>query len=311
MSETVTVLGTLSAGDLTVRVTGEYRGAFKMLGDGTNTLADRLATALSQLVASAKAVNTATGEIAAGINDLADRTSDQATTVSDTCDALGQFSTAIRDNASRAGQAAATVRAAEAQAQNGGAVLNSAREAMQRISSSSGRISDIVELIDGIAFQTNLLALNAAVEAARAGEVGRVFAVVASEVRTLAQRAAEASHEIKGLIGEAQAEIATGVSLVEETSTHLEGIFSAVSEVTRVMTSIAGTSRQQADTVSDLTDSVNKLGDMAQQNAALVEETHAAILTTEQETQQLTALAGQFRFEEGLKRSAGFARRAA
>ncbi len=311
LGETVSALGTLAGGDLTVRVTGSYNGAFRVLSDGTNNLADRLAQAMSQLMTAASAVDTATGEIAAGIDDLAERTADQATTVNETCDALGTFSASIRDNAQRASAAAKTVQAAEEQAQNGGSVLGSAREAMQRISSSSGRISDIVELIDGIAFQTNLLALNAAVEAARAGDVGRGFAVVASEVRTLAQRAAGASQEIKSLIGQAQAEIVTGVSLVEETSTHLEGIFSAVSDVTRVMTGIADASREQADTVADLTDAVNKMGDMAQQNAALVEETHAAILTTKQETQQLTSLAGSFRLLESPGKAARPTRRAA
>jgi methyl-accepting chemotaxis protein len=311
LGETVSALGTLAGGDLTVRVTGSYDGAFRVLSDGTNNLADRLAHAMSQLMTAATAVDTATGEIAAGIDDLAERTADQATTVNETCDALGTFSGSIRDNAQRASAAAQTVRAAEEQAHNGGSVLGAAREAMQRISSSSGRISDIVELIDGIAFQTNLLALNAAVEAARAGDVGRGFAVVASEVRTLAQRAAGASQEIKGLIGQAQAEIVTGVSLVEETSTHLEGIFTAVSDVTRVMTGIADASREQADAVTDLTDAVNKMGDMAQQNAALVEETHAAILTTKQETQQLTALAGSFRLADAQRKAARPARRAA
>jgi methyl-accepting chemotaxis protein len=294
LSETIMVLTTLTNGDLTVRVTGAYKGAFGALKSGTNTLADRLAEALSSLATSALAVRTATGQIAAGIHDLSDRTHDQARTVVDTCAALTKFTAGIRDNASRAGQAASVVKAAEAQARQGSTVLTSASEAMNRISASSGRISDIVELIDGIAFQTNLLALNAAVEAARAGEVGRGFAVVASEVRTLSQRAAEASQEIKALIGKAQAEISTGVSLVEETSQQLGSIFTAVSDVTAIVTAIAGASNEQAGTVEDLNESVGRLGDVAQQNAALVEETHAAIRATEEETERLEALASEF-----------------
>ncbi|WP_293854527.1 methyl-accepting chemotaxis protein [uncultured Alsobacter sp.] len=294
LSETLMVLTTLTNGDLTVRVLGTYRGAFDALKSGTNSLGDKLADALSRLATSAMAVRAATGEIAHGIHDLSERTADQAHTVEGTCKALTEFTTGIRDNAVRAGQAAEVVKAAEVQARQGGEVLDSARAAMHRISASSARISDIVDLIDGIAFQTNLLALNAAVEAARAGEVGRGFAVVASEVRTLAQRAAEASQEIKQLIDKAQSEITNGVSLVEETSQQLGAIFTAVSDVTTIVTTIAAASTEQAASVEGLNDTVARLGDVAHQNATLVEETHAAIRSTEEETGRLEALAGQF-----------------
>ncbi len=165
---------------------------------------------------------------------------------------------------------------------------------MQRIDASSKKISEITELMDGIAFQTNLLALNAAVEAARAGEAGKGFAVVASEVRTLAQRATTASQEIKTLVTAAQAEVATGVVLVDETTKRIEATVSGISDVAKLISEIAQASNEQAGAIRGLAGAVESMGDMAQQNAALVEETHAAISLTDNQTAQLEAHAATF-----------------
>ncbi|MDJ1158183.1 methyl-accepting chemotaxis protein [Chelatococcus sp. SYSU_G07232] len=294
LDETASVLQTLTRGDLSARVTGDFRGSFAILKHGTNTMADRLTVALRELSEAASGVRTATREIAAGVNDLAERTADQASTANETCSALSTFAATVQRNAAQASEAHAVAGVAEQRAREGRDVLQSARDAMTRIHASSSRISDIIDIIDGIAFQTNLLALNAAVEAARAGEVGKGFAVVAAEVRTLAQGASEASNEIKALVTQAQNEVSSGVSLVEATAEKLGGIFQAISDVTALMSGITRSSGEQAAKVADLSRAVDRMGDMAQQNAALVEETHAAITVTEQQTQRLEELASQF-----------------
>jgi methyl-accepting chemotaxis protein len=297
LAGTIATLDILKAGDLTVRVDGRYEGAFARLQVGTNALADQLSATLGQLLSRVAKVNAASHEMASGMDELAQRTVEQSRTVSSTSERLAAFAERIRENATRAGEATGTVRGAEQRAQVGGTVLGSARDAMDRISVSSGRISDIVELIDGIAFQTNLLALNAAVEAARAGEVGRGFAVVASEVRTLAQRAAEASQEVKGLIGQAQSEITAGVTLVGETATHLEAIFAAINEVSHTVGTIARSANEQALEVAEIDEAVGRLGQTADLNATLVKEATAAITTTDEQARHLEAITRQFRLD--------------
>ena len=294
LGETTTVLSTLTKGDLTARIQGKFEGAFEILKSGTNTLADRLSAALTELSDAASAVRSATSEIALGVDDLSQRTADQAAAAGETSTALAEFAQAVQENAAKAGEASTKANGAEDGARQGGTVLNSARAAMHRIDQSSSQIAEIIDLIDGIAFQTNLLALNAAVEAARAGDAGRGFAVVAAEVRSLAQRAAQASSQIKALVTQAQTEVSSGVSLVEETATKLSTIFEAIAGVTALMSEIAESSNVHANVIQGLAKSVDRMGDMAQQNAALVEETHAAITVTEQQTQRLEQLASRF-----------------
>jgi methyl-accepting chemotaxis protein len=176
--------------------------------------------------------------------------------------------------------------------------MRSASDAMERIANSSRKISDIIDLIDEIAFQTNLLALNAAVEAARAGESGRGFAVVAAEVRSLAQRAAGASNDVKQLIVTAQSDVGSGVSLVSQTATMFGRIFESVNDVTRLMDAISSASDQQSAEISTLSGEVQRIDDMTQQNAALVEETNAALSVTDQQTIGLEALVSRYEFRD-------------
>ena len=296
ISETQRVLRTLASGQLSARVEGHYVGAFAALKQDTNALAAEFEGTLSRLTQAAGAVRTATSEILAGVTDLAGRTTDQASVVAQTTTQLGAFAASFKQNASRAGEAVQLSRTAEDGAREGGDVLVLASEAMDRIAQSSKRINDIIDLIDEIAFQTNLLALNAAVEAARAGDSGRGFAVVAAEVRSLAQRAAGASNDVKQLIVTAQSDVGSGVQLVEQTSAVFRKIFTSVNDVSRLMDAIAATSQTQASEIGDLTDEVSRIDDMTQQNAALVEETNAAIAVTDQQTMGLEALVSRFEF---------------
>ncbi len=298
LKESTGVLDELRGGKLDARVHGEFKGAFEALKLGTNAMAGRLQTALEQISVTAGGVRSATREIATGIDDLAQRTADQASTAAETSTSLAGFADLANRNAASANDAASAAHTAEEQARDGAAVLTDTLGAMQRIDSSSKRISDITELMDGIAFQTNLLALNAAVEAARAGDAGKGFAVVASEVRSLAQRATNASQEIKALVTAAQAEVASGVALVDRTSTRIEATVAAISDVTKLVSGIAQASNEQAKAIHGLANAVESMGDMAQQNAALVEETHAAISLTEHQTAQLEAHASNFSAEK-------------
>ncbi|MBI4045746.1 MAG: Cache 3/Cache 2 fusion domain-containing protein, partial [Devosia nanyangense] len=197
LSETGDVLGALAQTDLTQRVEGQYQGAFARLKDDTNAVADKLTEIVGQLKATSQALKTATSEILSGANDLSERTTRQAATIEETSAAIEQLATTVARNAEDAVLASDKASGVARSAEEGGQVMGEANQAMERISASSSKISNIIGMIDDIAFQTNLLALNASVEAARAGDAGKGFAVVAVEVRRLAQSAAQASSEVK------------------------------------------------------------------------------------------------------------------
>jgi methyl-accepting chemotaxis protein len=196
------------------------------------------------------------------------------------------------DASGNAGQVAKT-------AEEGRAVMQQATEAMERITVSSGKISNIIGLIDDIAFQTNLLALNASVEAARAGEAGKGFAVVAVEVRRLAQSAAEASSEVKALIEQSGSEVAGGSKLVAEAARKLEAMLDGARRNNDLLISIAQQSREQASSIEEVNGAVRQMDEMTQQNAALVEETNAAIEQTEAQAVELDRIVEVFTMEGG------------
>jgi len=299
LNETCHVLAELSAGHLSTRIEGIYQGAFAELKHGTNGLADEFESTLAKLSETVTAVRSATTEILDGVTDLAERTSEESNAVSMATNQLGAFAGTVKKTASEAAQATGMAEGAESQAQQGEKVVASALEAMQRIRTSSNKISEVIAMIDEIAFQTNLLALNAAVEAARAGDSGRGFAVVATEVRSLAKRSADASNDVKKLVEAAHGDVKVGVGLVEETAQMFEAIVTSVNDLTGLMNGISQTAKNQANDVSAINHEIDGIGTMAHQNAALVEQTNAALALTDEQTRALSEHIARFRFREG------------
>ncbi len=299
LNRTGQVLSALARADLTARVTGSFTGAFADLRDNTNAVAERLAEVMGNLQVTSSHLKTATGEILAGSNDLAQRTSRQAAMVEETTATVEELSTTVLANAGRAEEANRSVTAASRIALESGTAMDSATKAMEQISASSAKISNIIGLIDDIAFQTNLLALNASVEAARAGEAGKGFAVVAVEVRRLAQSAAEASADIKQLIDISVGEVRSGTQMVLQIGERIEALNSSVTESAALIGEIAAASRQQAAAINNVNAAVRQMDEITQHNAALVEQTNAAIEQTEQQADALDSIVAVFTIEEG------------
>ncbi|WP_052715661.1 globin-coupled sensor protein [Devosia chinhatensis] len=300
---TGSVLQSLASGDLTEQIDAEFEGGFAKIKDDTNALVDRLRDIMRQLRDTSGLLRTATGEILAGANDLSDRTTRQAATIEETTASMERLARMVSDNAALAEQTSGKAKTAAATAEAGGEVMSRVTEAMVRITSSSNKISNIIGIIDDIAFQTNLLALNASVEAARAGEAGKGFAVVAIEVRRLAQSAATASGEVKALVETSVSEVMAGESLVNNASAKLAELLNVVRESTNAMSAISIASRDQANSIHEISDAMVQMDEMTQHNAALVEETNAAIEQTEAQARQLDEIVDQFRLEDVPDRS--------
>ncbi len=297
LQETGSVLSAMANTDLSHRVEGDYRGSFLQLKNDTNAVGEKLSQVIGQLRSTSRGLKVATGEILSGANDLSERTTKQAAAIEETSAATEQLANTVNDNTERAQQARTSALEARQVAEKGGEVMHSANDAMARITASSNKISDIIGMIDDIAFQTNLLALNASVEAARAGEAGKGFAVVAVEVRRLAQSAAEASSEVKTLIEQSVTEVDGGSKLVAQASENLEGIVNSVRGMTGLMDEIASQSQEQSSAINEISQSIREMDEMTQHNAALVEETNAAIDQTEAQASQLDKIVDQFVIE--------------
>jgi methyl-accepting chemotaxis protein len=293
--ELADVTGALAEGDLTKRVQGDYHGVFGQLKNGANQMAERLRDFARRLAENAEAVKTASAEISSGSQDLAQRTESQAASIEETAASMHEITTTVKQNADNAQAASQLAIAARDTAEHGGHVVSDAVSAVSRIEESAQKISDIVGLIDEIAFQTNLLALNASVEAARAGEAGKGFAVVAQEVRALAQRSANASKDIKALIQESNTQVKTGADLVGRTGQSLTEIVSSIKKVSDIVAEIAAASREQATGLEQINTAVGQMDEMTQRNGALVEETSASAQALAQQAAELAALVGFFR----------------
>ena len=298
LDDTQSVLAALADTNLSMRMQGDYQGAFGALRDSTNKVGEQLTEIVGQLRQTSRSLKTATGEILAGANDLSERTTRQAATIEETSAAVEQLAGTVKENAAKAAAASSKADTVSRTAEEGGAVMGRATVAMERITQSSGKISNIIGLIDDIAFQTNLLALNASVEAARAGDAGKGCAVVAVEVRRLAQSAAGASAEIKGLIEASVIEVAGGSRLVAEAADKLSLMQGAVRENNVLLEGIAAASKAQASAIEEVALAVRVMDEMTQHNAALVEETNAAIEQTEAQASELDRIVDVFTMDE-------------
>jgi methyl-accepting chemotaxis protein len=288
------VLGAMANTDLTERMEGEYEGAFAKLKSDINAVAEKLTEVIGQLRHTSGSLKTATGEILSGANDLSERTTKQAATIEETSAAMEQLAATVLQNAQRAKDASANAAQVTRTAEEGGQVMDAATSAMERITESSSKISNIIGMIDDIAFQTNLLALNASVEAARAGDAGKGFAVVAVEVRRLAQSAAQASSEVKALIEQSAGEVNAGSKLVGDAAGKLKTMLEAARGNNGLLESIANDSRDQASAIEEVNMAVRTMDEMTQHNAALVEETNAAIEQTEAQASELDRIVDVF-----------------
>jgi methyl-accepting chemotaxis protein len=303
LNDVAGALQAMAQGDLTRKIEAEYQGIFGQLKDDTNTTVARLCEVVGRIKEATEAINIASQEIAAGNQDLSGRTEQQASSLEETASAMEQLNSTVRLNADNAKHAQGLAQATSTAAARGGEMVKGVVVTMNGIQGSSKKISDIIGVIDSIAFQTNILALNAAVEAARAGEQGRGFAVVASEVRNLAQRSATAAKEIKTLIAESVDKVESGAKLVQEAGVTMDGVVASFQQVAALVTEIASASKEQSSGIEQTTQAVGQMDEVTQQNAALVEQAAAAAESLEEQARGLVQTVSMFKLAEGAGRS--------
>jgi methyl-accepting chemotaxis protein len=285
----------VAEGDLTNPIASDSTDETGQLLNALGHMRSSLVNTVSAVRSSADSVSDASSEIAAGNNNLSARTEQQAGSLEEAASSMEELSSTVKRNADSAKQANQLAMNASAVAQKGGDVVGQVVKTMKGINESSRKISDIISVIDGIAFQTNILALNAAVEAARAGEQGRGFAVVASEVRSLAGRSAEAAREIKSLINTSVERVEFGSNLVDAAGVTMTEVVSSIQRVTDIMGEISAASNEQSLGASQVSESVAQMDQVTQQNAALVEEMAAAASTLHQRAQDMVGAVAVFR----------------
>jgi methyl-accepting chemotaxis protein len=290
-----TGLRRLASGDLLCEIDTQLAEQFEALRHDFNTSVRQLRDAMRGVGQAASLVNSGSYEISQASDNLSKRTEQQAASLEETAAALEEVTANVQSTSKRAGDARDLVRGARTRAESSSEVVNNAVSAMGKIEHSSKQISQIIGVIDEIAFQTNLLALNAGVEAARAGEAGKGFAVVAQEVRELAQRSAKAAKEIKGLIGNSEVAVSEGVRLVNDTGEGLSAIAELVQQINQHMDAIATAAQEQSMGLSEINSAVNHMDQATQQNAAMVEQMNAAGAGLSQESSRLGDLLATFR----------------
>ncbi|WP_457582868.1 HAMP domain-containing methyl-accepting chemotaxis protein [Ensifer canadensis] len=310
-----TGLRRLAAGDLAFQLNEPFAPDFEQLRHDLNQAVAQLADTLTAVSSSSGSIDSGAREVSQSADDLSRRTEQQAASLEETAAALDQITVNVGSSSKRTNEARAIASQANESAHKSGAIVSGAIDAMGRIEHSSSQISNIIGVIDEIAFQTNLLALNAGVEAARAGDAGKGFAVVAQEVRELAQRSANAAKEIKDLIRNSAVEVQSGVKLVRETGEALRTIEGFIVTINQHMDAIAVSAQEQSAGLSEVNTAVNQMDQVTQQNAAMVEEANAASATLAQEAGRLRELIARFTLAEasgfGYAPSTGSSRRAA
>jgi methyl-accepting chemotaxis protein len=295
LNDAIAHLDTVAKGDLTAGITASGNNEMGKLLGTIHSMQKNLTHLVTQVRAGVDEINTGSREIAAGNINLSSRTEEQASSLEETAASMEELASTVKQNADNARQANLLAKRASDMAESGGKVVSEVIQTMNDISTSSGKISEIVSVIDSIAFQTNILALNAAVEAARAGEQGKGFAVVASEVRTLAQRSASAAREIKDLIEDSAHKVSAGSEQVERAGATMQEIVQSVKHVTDTVAEISAASQEQSSGIDQVNLAVSQMDGVTQQNASLVEQAAAAASSLESQARALAEAVSAFK----------------
>ena len=290
-------LGELAEGNLTETILTPFPSEYDKLRVDFNRAMESMGRAMSAVTAATHGINSGASDIRQASDDLSQRTEQQAASLEETAAAMDEITSTVRQTAEGANRANRAVADARIEAQQSGEIVRRAVDAMAGIERTSSEISEIISVIDGIAFQTNLLALNAGVEAARAGDAGKGFAVVASEVRALAQRSADAAKDVKSRILASSEQVESGVSLVSETGKALERIIGQIAEISTLVENIASSAEKQATGLQEVNTAVSAMDGVTQQNAAMVEQATAAARSLAVEADGLAREISRFRIE--------------
>ncbi|HEX5777957.1 MAG TPA: methyl-accepting chemotaxis protein [Xanthobacteraceae bacterium] len=298
-------LSRMAQGDLTFRLSEGFTGDYEQIRDDFNATIGHMQETMTAIVVATREVANTAAEISASTTDLSQRTEEQAASLEQTSASMEQISSTVKKNAENAQQANQFAIGTRQVAGQGGQIVSEAVSSMARIEESSKKISDIIGVIDEIAFQTNLLALNAAVEAARAGEAGRGFAVVAQEVRSLAQRSSQAAKDIKELINKSSGQVEEGVELVNRAGTALTEIVESIKKVADIVSGIAVASTEQATGIDQINTALSQMDEVTQQNSALVEQNAASAKSLEEQAAAMDDQVGRFQIgDAGLPQTA-------